>query len=635
MRYLLFFTAFVGLGLSHAAHARLATESEMSFLIERNDATYDVKKDGTYTMDVTIQIAILAEAGRESQAVKSITFNSRASKFELLSAKTINDDVEIPVASTNIEIRETGDSKAFDSTKEAVISFPAVRVGSRVAYHYRLKVHEVPFDGFFSMGAGLNFENVDLQHRLIRSDLPLYIFTDDKAGLMKIESRRDGSRYVMEITNREKARYEVIQEESSYADSARLPTVLISTLPTWEGFAQNVLLAQEKLLKSAAQAPLPPVFEKIREAAAKAPPEKRIATVAAMTAKELRYFGDWRRRNGGHIPRSLTEIAQTGYGDCKDMSLVVVAITRALGLKADVAWLWRSENFLDDGYYKLPTDFSFNHAIARVETSEGHVEWVDATNSVAIPGIIFVDISNRPVLVMSAAGVRMERTPGMTSSETITRTNMSLHAKKDGRFEVKGDLYLTGRSASRASAAMLYMSRPQFQYETLKWIAQNEKLENEELEFPKEVNRVVSDLRLQYRFILPELSVQTTAGVGFPLLRNEVIEPVFIDVRDRFTDVWLGTPRVIEENFMFPDAQVVGARDIGCNLKNEWVNLSRSARGGAKGVEIRSRYEVLKSVIPSSAVRSKEFAAFQAKARRCFYRSVVILSSKPLASRSN
>lgn len=612
---------------SSSSFARLPKESDLASLTENEIATFEVRKDGTYTLDYESRVAVLSEAGRESEAVKKISFNARASKFELVSAATINDGVEIKVAPTNVEIKEVGDAKVFDTTKEAIISFPAVRIGSRISFRYRLKFDEVPIEGFFSTGMNIDLQNVDSMKRVIRSELPLFISVRDTMGLLDVKSKKDGSRYVVEISNKDKIRLGVVQEDAAFIENGRLPSVIVSTMENWKDFGKEVIRAQEKLLAK----PLPASLEAIRVAAMNEPQDRRMAVVAGKVAQEFRYFGDWRRRNGGHVPRELKEIAETGYGDCKDMSLVIVAIARAMGLKADLAWIWRADVYVDETYYRLPNDFGFNHAVARVE--DGGVQWIDATNPVAIPRQVFADIAQRPALILTKDGVHLDKTPLLKATDSVARIDLALNMKHglrgaEGTYDLNGNLSQRGRAATHAEWALLYVPHEQFQYETARWLARNEKLENYEIELPKQPSRVVRDLTLATKFSIADLGLRTTAGIGFPLMRNDTIDFLLFDTRERFSDLWLGPPGIFEEQYVLPKASVVGNVKIDCELRNEWMHLSRSVKSGPRGVEIKSHYETLKSVIPNEQLKTKAYLGFQNEVRRCFNRSAVILSLK-------
>lgn len=607
------------------ANARLSKESDLSAIVEVDTSTYDVKRDGTYTAEYDSRIAVLSEAGRDAQAVKRVGFNARAAKFELISAATINDGVEIKVAPSNIEIKEIGDAKVFDSMKEAIISFPSVRVGSKIALRYRLKFNEVPLEGFFSAGIILDLRNVDMYRQSIRSELPLFVSIHDKMGLFDVKQRKEGSRYIVEISNKEKIRLEVVQEDGVFVDNGRLPSVLVSTQESWKNFGKSVVDIQEKYLAIANPKQLPQSLEAIRAAAQNEPIERRMAFVAGRVAQEFRYFGDWRRRKGGHEPRSLEEFAETAYGDCKDMSMAVVAIARAMGLKADLAWLWRGDVFLDDNYYRLPNEFSFNHAVARVE--DGGVQWIDATNPVAIPGKVFADIAQRPALVFAKDGVYFDRTPDLSSKDSFTRVDLVLHPKAGGSVDWRGKLTQKGRAVTHAEWALLFVPSEQFQYEVARWLARNERLVNYDVKLPATSSRVARELTIPASFTIADLGLRTTAGIGFPLMRSETIDILLYDIQDRFSDVWLGAPGIVEEEYTFPKASLVGNVKLGCDLASKWIKLSRSVKSGARGVEVKSRYEVLQPIIPNADFRSTEYRVFQNRVRYCFNRSAIILSS--------
>lgn len=638
--YLAFLTIIsVILLASPNAFSRLPDETDLSAVVEFENAELDVRKDGTFTMEYESRVAILSEGGRDANAVKKISFNSRASSFELLSAMTINDGVEIKVAPSNVEIKEVGDSKVFDSTKEAIISFPAVKVGSRIQVRYRVKYKEVPMEGFFSSGAIIELQNIDVMKRTFRSALPLFVSKNDKMDLLDVVSRKDGSKYIVEITNKKKIRLGVVQEEAPFVENGRLPSVIVSTREKWDGFATEIIKEQESRLAAAAPG-LPKVLETIREEAMKQEPAMRMSYVAARVAQEFRYFGDWRRRNGGHVPRTLGEIVDTAYGDCKDMSLLIVAIARKMGYNADLAWIWRSDVYLDDSYYRLPNDYGFNHAVARVEDvdakGEKRVSWIDATNPVAIPGGVFADIAQRPALVLSKSGVRFEQTPELKSSQSTATVRLALQLRSNGSVDMNGKLIQTGRAATHAAWALLYNPPEQTKYEVARWLSRNEKLETYEVTLPKQETRVVRDLEFDTKFTVGDLGLRTTAGMGFPLLRNDTVDMVLLEPRGRFSDVWLGPAGVFEEDYRITNASIVGAQDIGCEISNDWLKLSRSVRSGKGRVEIRSRFEVLKSVIPNEDLQTAKFKVFQNHVRRCFNRSAVILSLKTSrASQSN
>ncbi|MDZ4083165.1 MAG: DUF3857 domain-containing transglutaminase family protein [Bdellovibrionales bacterium] len=611
---------------SDIAYARIAKESDLASIVEEETADYEVRSNGTYTLVYSSRLRILNEAGRDANSVRTIPFNAHSSKFELLEAATENEGVVQKVKSGGIQIKESGDAKVFDLTKEAVISFPAVRVGSLLKLKYKIKVSEVPVEGFYSGGMFLDLEAKRKVRWRVQSEMPIFVSATDKQGFLKIETRKERSKWVVEVENREPLMLAVTQEDAPFFESGRLPKVVVSSQEKWTGFAAKIIQEQEKEIRR----PLPPVFEKIKAATESLPPEIRMDTVAGMVAQEIRYFGDWRRRNGGHIPRPLADVAETGYGDCKDMSLAIVSIARAMGLKADLAWIWRSDLATTEADYQLPNDFSFNHAIARVE--DGGTRWLDSTNAVTLKNQTYLDIANRPALVLASTGVWFDRTPAVQSTGSFSRLDMNVKFDRKGTVFFSGQGEFNGRGAIRSAWSLLNLTRDQLEYDTARWIARNERLVSFKVQLPSEVGRLVSQFKFKADVEVGDLGLRTTAGVGFPMMRTETIDLLMIETRDRFSDLWLGEPSIYEDHYRLMGAKIQGNENIGCKIEfpvgagEKIAKLSRVVKQEKGFVLVSSRYELLKSVIPNSTLLTDDYRHFQEKVRRCFNRSAVILS---------
>ena len=79
---------------------------------------------------------------------------------------------------------------------------------------------------------------------------------------------------------------------------------------------------------------------------------------------------------GGYRPRSLDQIWATRYGDCKDGSVLLTAVLRALEIEAVCALV---NTFVGDALKDgLPTVGAFNHCIVRARLG-GRSYWLDST----------------------------------------------------------------------------------------------------------------------------------------------------------------------------------------------------------------------------------------------------------------
>jgi transglutaminase-like putative cysteine protease len=619
---------FVGVSQASQADARLVEDSDLISLVESLRLHYKVRRDGTYEVLEESTTKILSEAARDSLSVRVINFNARSNRVEILSAETIHPDgSRHRVSPSQIETKEVGDSLAFDATKQVIISFPKVTVGSRLHLKYRNRLNETAFLGFFSGAVVASQEAIDSVRVEYESELPLYVKVHDPIQAFRVsqENKRGGTKLVIESTKPQ--RFGTTQEDAAFLRAGRLPRVLVSSAANWDGFAADVIKEQERELAKS----LPPLFEGIRAKIASLPPAERLVNLQAAVTEEIRYFGDWRRRNGGHVPRSLQEIAETRYGDCKDMSLVIVAIARKLGLQADLAWVWRSEVDIDDYYYELPTDFSFNHAIARVEqvaSSPGapsEVAWLDATNSVALPNLTLADIAGRPVLVAKASGAVWDKTPAMRVEDAVANTDLKYQFLPDQSIEIEGEALHRGRFAANVETQILFKPPAEYEYEIARDIGRYEHMLGYQVEIPKKQNRVVRENRIKAKVKIREIGLVTSAGYGFPIFRDDVVGLLTVDAENRFSDLWIGTPRWIRTTYELRDVRRVGQKDLGCEMKTPFAELKRSLRAKSRSIEIIDEIKVLQSIVPNEEFQKAEFRETQRKLRQCFNRSAVII----------
>ncbi|MGZ5433031.1 MAG: DUF3857 domain-containing protein [Thermoanaerobaculia bacterium] len=112
-----------------------------------------------------------------------------------------------------------------------------------------------------------------------------------------------------------------------------------------------------------------------RIAAENATRDARVTAAIRFVQDEIRYLGIEMGRNS-HEPHQPWETLESRWGDCKDKTLLLVALLRELGLEAWPALVnTRLEHRLAE---KLPSPFLFDHVIAQV-VDRGRAYWIDGT----------------------------------------------------------------------------------------------------------------------------------------------------------------------------------------------------------------------------------------------------------------
>jgi transglutaminase-like putative cysteine protease len=105
--------------------------------------------------------------------------------------------------------------------------------------------------------------------------------------------------------------------------------------------------------------------------------DAQITAAIRFVQDDIRYLGLEMGRNS-HQPHQPWETLDARWGDCKDKSLLLVALLRELGIEAYPALVnTRLQDRLDQ---RLPSPFLFDHVIAQV-IDGGRTYWVDGTIS--------------------------------------------------------------------------------------------------------------------------------------------------------------------------------------------------------------------------------------------------------------
>lgn len=218
---------------------------------------------------------------------------------------------------------------------------------------------------------------------------------------------------------------------------------------------------------------LPPALraEADRIAAAHAGPAERAAAALQLVQEKVRYLSI-SMGPGSHAPRAPERVFAQRFGDCKDKSLLTVALMRALGLQADVALV--HTELRDKLADTLPSAGVFDHAIVRAVV-DGRTYWLDPTRApqrARLDAVAPADFGLALVLAPETTGLaRME-----TGDAGIYRRRISvLFDLSDGPGHRAG-FEVTTRYEGRAAEAMrdgtLSENLPEYAAKAMKYYAQ-------------------------------------------------------------------------------------------------------------------------------------------------------------------
>ncbi|MFH1466589.1 MAG: DUF3857 domain-containing protein [Pseudomonadota bacterium] len=260
----------------------------------------------------------------------------------------------------------------FDGTRTLVVVPPDVRVGDVVDVAWSVDGMNPVFDGHYGEGWAMAW-GVAAERRQLRllwqPARPLSIAchgvpvpTVREVGVDWREARWDL-----------RHRLAVDEEDSQPEGYDPFPWVQVSDFTSWAEvatWAQQVYAVQE---------PAPARIQALADQLWAQHPNAEDFALASLrwVQDEVRYFGI-ELGDGSHVPSPPLVVLERRYGDCKDKTLLLVALLRARGLEAWPALVSRERGA---GIAEmLPSPAIFDHVVT-VARVGGVERWVDPTES--------------------------------------------------------------------------------------------------------------------------------------------------------------------------------------------------------------------------------------------------------------
>lgn len=136
---------------------------------------------------------------------------------------------------------------------------------------------------------------------------------------------------------------------------------------------------------------------------------------------------------GGLQPAPASEVFKHGFGDCKGLSNLTVAMLKEVGIDADYV-------VIGTKHENLPTDFAnmsmLNHAIVRVNMPEGEV-WLECTNPEYPLGYVHQDIANHEAIIVTDSGGEKARLPKYAAEQNTDSVSVKIVLGADGSASIR------------------------------------------------------------------------------------------------------------------------------------------------------------------------------------------------------
>jgi len=428
--------------LSKEAEDFLSQLEDEANIVLLADESIEVTSNNTSITTVHVVEKVLQERGKELAEI-DIGYDSTYERVELEFARTITADGEVIYAGRK-DTRDVSrylNFPLYSNSRAFIISMPSVDVGAFI--EYKLKIYSSKL---------IDKDNFTFIYRL-RESSPIFkakldlIIPKDKEVNFKFFNQE----YAEEINLnpnlevKDKKVYSwhldkiksIIPEYSMPSNSLVNPAVLISSFSSWDQIynwwrslyidkvesSDNIKLTTEEITKDSKSN-----LDKAKK-------------IYEYVAKNIRYvaieYGD-----SGYEPHSAQEVLLNRYGDCKDQSMLLVAMFKAAGLKAYPVLIPTRDN------YPVDIDFpslNFNHAICALDL-EGQLIFMDPTSETTPFREIPISDQDRPVLVFLDDNWLITKTP--QSKENKISYTMEVNIDANENATISRSVALQGFFAS-------------------------------------------------------------------------------------------------------------------------------------------------------------------------------------------
>lgn len=601
--------------------ARWMTIQEAGTVVENFYLDFTVLKNGasTQTMDYTVRVQ--GEDAKVSASLFQIDYNALTDKVEILEAYTLNGKEKIPVEPSGIEDRDKGESKAYDAMKIRSVVFPQVQIGSKIHVRYSVTTSKPIMENRWSNDVTLSPSVFVEKFRLtVKSEVPIYFDVEDPHSLL-VKKQKD--KFNVEFTNKKVLQGWVHAEKEPYFHPSGFANIWLSTHKSWTEFYEGF----DKDIAAVLNAPLPRALKPWVEKAKKNKDQKQqILALMGFMSHDFRYFGDWRRHDGGIVPRPLAEIEKSRYGDCKDLASLLVAMLRQLKIDANVALVRRGENaWGHEPDYKLPNMSHFNHAIVQAKVG-AEVLWLDATNPVSSLEP-FPDIAGRPAWILEPGKGHFERLPEAVSTNFVHFHDYEYNFKSIDAVNVMVNAHLTHMAPYHIANELLMAPRSEVLSDTLEYFTEGQAVHSFKYIKEPQTGRALADMNLAIEYQAGRVTFHAGKDAFF-VIPDGFLAGAFYETETRESDIRLAdSPFLFHATRRLKNTKLVQDRPEPCKLESEWMNLDRKIAVEGKDVVIYQDVNLKKPFITRAEYRSPAFKKLQMATRTCFYHSGVLVES--------
>ena len=407
-------------GMLIASHPGLAADAAPVVVKQKHyDVVIGADRHATTTLRLELHAANDAAAADIGE--QPVPFNDAMQTLEIVEAYTLKPDGRrLPVAPDAIHLqqrRESPQQSLYNDLRQKVVIFPSVAGGDSIVLTARWHQvqHYIPGHFFFAEQVPTDGVIEDGSETIIApKDILLHVERD--GGDFAIEERGDTVHYRWRYTSSGAP----TGEREPWIDPDHYgQRLFISSLKSYEELGR--VYAEVALPKVA----VTPAIQELADELTAGITEKR---------EQARRLYEWVSRNirfvalefgaSSIIPHEAGSVLERGYGDCKDHSVLLMALLKAKGIASELVLIDTGTKYT---LTSVPMVAQFNHVIVYLPAFD---LYVDATAAVAPFGVLPFGQHGKPVVHAIMSGDVVRRTPVL--QPTTLRLTSDAHFESDG-----------------------------------------------------------------------------------------------------------------------------------------------------------------------------------------------------------
>jgi transglutaminase-like putative cysteine protease len=365
------------------------------------------------------------------------TFTEGHGSVTVLEAYTLQADgtrVDVPPEGILTRKADSPDGSEISDTRERVILFPDVRVGSRIRFRLHTVDRLAAYPGHAIVEAWFAphtpVESATLSFRYAAS-LPL-----------RFDARGAVGEPLADEAGMRRMRFRYRRTTAVPPDPAQVGPADISDYVLATTFRDHIALGQAYQASARAMATVTPQVRTLAEEVTRAlaTERARVRALYEWVQRNIRYRHLRLGSETGMVPHAADWVLANRFGDCKDHVTVLEALLAAVGIDSSPALINSA------GSYRLPpvaVATPLDHVITYVPKLD---LYLDSTAKDAPFGTLPWSLSDKPV-ILSTLG-RLGRTPPPLASQHVLRRSTHFRVLPSGEVMGISHHWLTGLFAT-------------------------------------------------------------------------------------------------------------------------------------------------------------------------------------------